>query len=264
MVVRSCGRGTGEDARDEHGHEHHDEGRVEQVGVEQAYLDADRHRCERRRRLCQREAEEKSNLGPREPEHAPREVRGSGLANEDDGERESGNGEDPALRELLRVDQHSRREEKERDEQHAADELDLLHEAASSGDETVERQPGEEGPDDPLDPRPIGDQSCRGERRENEQEPGPAVLSHAGEHPTGNAGEEEGAEDDEDDEPENDLEQENSRPGVALDGPGDDGEHRERERVRHHRPAPGDTDGSLAQEPVLLDNRIGDERVRSP
>ncbi len=47
-----------------------------------------------------------------------------------------------------------------------ADELDLLHEPAPRGHEPVQRESGEEGADDPLDPRPVGDERGRGQRDE--------------------------------------------------------------------------------------------------
>ena len=138
------------------------------------------------------------------------------------------------------------REEEERDEQDAADELDLLHEPAAGGDQPVQRQPGEERADDPLDPGAIGNERGRGERDDDEEEPRAAVLADAGEHPARHPREHEGAEEREDHEPDDDLEEDADRTRVARHGAGDDGEHGEGERVRHHRPAARDADGAIA------------------
>ncbi len=91
----------------------------------------------------------------------------------------------PTLGELLRVDQHARREQEERDEQDAAHELDLPHQLASVRYEAVQREPGEEGTDDPLDPCAIGDEGRRGESDEDEQEPRAAVLPDTRRTPSG-------------------------------------------------------------------------------
>ena len=51
---------------------------------------------------------------------------------------------------------------------------------------------------------------------------------------------------------------------VALDRADDDREHEERERVGDHRSARGHAHGSVLREPVVLHDRIRDQRVRRP
>ena len=119
--------------------------------------------------------------------------------------------EHPPLGELLRVDQHPGRQQEERNEQDAADELDLLHEAAPRRDEAIEREPGEERSDDSLDSRPRRDERRAGKRDEDPEEPRAAVLADAGEDPARDPGQDERAHGREHDEADDDLEQEDRR-----------------------------------------------------
>ncbi len=195
------GRVARDDARDEHRHEHDDERRVQEVGVEESDLDADRDRGERRRGLGEREAVEQASLWPFEPQDPSRESCRRCLSDEDDRERQARDRDHAHLGERRGIDEHPGRQEEEGDEQDASDELDLLHEPAPGGHQPIQGQPCEERAHDPLDPCAIGHECRRGERDDDEEEARAAVLADAGEHPAGGARKHESAEQREDHEP---------------------------------------------------------------
>ncbi len=110
---------------------------------------------------------------------------GSRLSNQDEHRHDRGEDHRVRIGNHRRVHQHPHRDEEERDQQSGADELDALHQRPPVGHQAVERQPGEEGPDDRLDAEKLSQRCRREEAGEHEHEPEHGLLPEPGEEPLG-------------------------------------------------------------------------------
>ena len=118
-----------------------------------------------------------STCGPAEPADPPDRQRRAALAEHERDREHDRQLPRPRVREHRRVDQQADRHEERRDEQRPAEELHAVHQRAAVGHEAVEREPGEERPDDALDAAQLRDERRGQERGEDEDEPqrrGPA------------------------------------------------------------------------------------------
>ncbi len=158
------------------------------------------------------------------------------------------------------VDQHAHADEEERNEDGIAYELHAVHQRGGGRDQLVEREPREEGADDPLHAGQLGQNGTQKHEGQHED-----VLRNAlfypFEKPSGEDGEEKN-----DDAAENDHRYAELCPEVGIDLSGcqahDDGQYEQREGIGNDRTSYGHGDGPVFRDAVFADDGVGDEGVR--